>query len=126
MVNSIDFNLIGRNLAEKIGDNLLGKPTVNRIILAVSSTEKKTSSGLYIPDASKEDLPKKGVVVKKGPNDEDITQGDIQVGDIIHYGMYGGKEIFPAFKEKVDGTEDLKYFVLSSSEVIYIEPNTKD
>ena len=79
----VDFNLIGKAKALEIADALLGRPTENRVVLAVDVKEKKTQSGLFIPGTEEKELPS-------------------------------------------EGAKDLKYFVLSSSEVIYIEPNTKD
>lgn len=120
----LDFNLIGRKKAQLIEANLLGFPTENRILLAVNAnSEKKTDSGLYIPSNGNEDLPKKGVVVAKGVTNDDRVHFDINIGDIILYGKYGGKEIYPSFAQKIEGVEDLKFYVLSSSEVIFIEPN---
>ena len=120
----VDFNLISKAKAQEISEALLGRPTENRIVLAVNTQDKKSASGLYIPDNAKE-LPKKGVVVSKGVTNEDTIHESLNIGDVVLYGIYGGKEIYPAFTHKVDGVEDLKYYVLASSEVIYIEPNTK-
>lgn len=125
MLNNIDFNLISQALASDINKVLLGKPTENRIVLAVNPTERRSMGGLYIPDAAKEDIPKKGVVVAKGPCNEDLVHESIQIGDVVSYGMYGGKEIYPSMASEIEEAKDLKYYVLSSSEVIYIEPNTK-
>lgn len=121
----VDFNLISKAKAEEISKALLGRPTENRIVLAVNTQEKKSVGGLYIPDSAKNEIPKKGVVVSKGVTNDDTIHESLNIGDVVLYGLYGGKEIYPTFTEKVEGTEDLKYYVLASSEVIYIEPNTK-
>ena len=121
----VDFNLIGKAKAQEISEALLGRPTENRIVLAVTQGDKKSASGIILPDTEKKELPKKGVIVAKGATNDDPVHESLQIGEVVLYGMYGGKEIYPAFTHKVEGTEDLKYYVLASSEVIYIEPNTK-
>ena len=120
-MEKIDYNLISSSTALSINKALLGTPPENRVIIAVSTDEKKTKSGLILPTQSEEEMPKKGVVVAKGPLNDDPTHEIIKIGDIVHYGKYGGKEIFP----RVPGLaiDDLKFFVLSSSEIIFIEPN---
>lgn len=127
MMNDIDLNLIGRELANKLFQNLIGIPTENRIVIAVSGSEQKTASGLFIPDQAKNDIPKKGVVIKKGPNNDCPDHEALNIGDVVSYGMYGGKEIYPTFLSELPEIKDLslKYFVLSSTEVIYVEPNLK-
>ena len=121
----VNFNLIGKAKAQEISEALLGRPTENRIVLAVNQKEKMSAGGLYIPDNAKEEIPKKGVIVSKGITNEDSIHESLNIGDVVLYGLYGGKEIVPEFKSEVEGAKDLKYFVLASSEVIYIEPNTK-
>ena len=127
MINDIDLNLIGKELANKLYQNLIGMPTENRVVLAVSCSEQKTASGLFIPDQAKNDIPKKGVVIKKGPTNDCPDHEAIHIGDVVSYGMYGGKEIYPTFLSDIPEIKDLnlKYFVLSSTEVIYVEPNLK-
>ena len=127
MMNDIDLNLIGREFANKLFQNLIGMPTENRIVIAVSGSEQKTASGLFIPDQAKNDIPKKGVVIKKGPTNDCPDHEALNIGDVVSYGMYGGKEIYPTFVSELPEIKDLslKYFVLSSTEVIYVEPNLK-
>ena len=121
----VNFNLIGKAKAQEISEALLGRPTENRIVLAVNQKEQMTAGGLYVPGNAKDEIPKKGVVVSKGLTNEDSIHESLNIGDVVLYGLYGGKEIVPEFKHEVEGVKDLKYFVLASSEVIYIEPNTK-
>ena len=56
----VDFNLIGKAKAQEIADALLGRPTENRVVLAVDVKEKKTQSGLFIPGTEEKELPRKG------------------------------------------------------------------
>ena len=123
-MEQIDFNLISTARAEDLNFLLRGKPTENRIVLAISTQEKKTNSGLFIPGSVKDDVPKKGVIIALGDFDDDhrFWRNTLAIGQVIQYGQYGGKEIFPTFKEKVD-TEGLKFYVLSASEIIFIESN---
>lgn len=120
-MEKVDYNLISLADARTINEALIGTPPENRVLIAVSTNEKKTDSGLFIPKQSEEEMPKKGVVVKKGPLNDDPTHEILDIGDIIHYGKYAGKEIFPRIPGVV--VDDLKFFVLSSSEIIFIEPN---
>lgn len=115
----VNYNLIDPAIAQALSNEIVGCPTENRVLIAVNPDEKKTTSGLYVPGTADKDLPKKGVVVKKGPSNESPTHELIQIGDIVHYGQYGGKEVFPTLKNKVD--VNVKYYVLSSSEIIFIE-----
>ena len=121
----VNFNLIGKAKAQEISEALLGRPTENRIVLAVNQKEQITAGGLYVPGNAKDEIPKKGVIVSKGITNDDSIHESLNIGDVVLYGLYGGKEIVPEFKYEVEGAKDLKYFVLASSEVIYIEPNTK-
>lgn len=122
----IDFNLIGKAKAKEISEALLGRPTENRIVLAVNQKDRKSAGGLFLPDNDKNEIPKKGVVVSKGVLNDDPVHESINIGDVVLYGIYGGKEIYPTFIKKVEGVEETKYFVLASNEVIFIEPNIKD
>lgn len=128
MVNNIDFNLIDRKLALEIDANLLGRPTINRVVLAVNSSDRRSEGGIILPDNAKEEIPKKGVIVKMGPTDgEDSICELVKVGDIVSYGIYGGKEVYPNFLPNFnkEAVNNLKFYVLSASEIIYIEPNLK-
>lgn len=125
MVN-IDFNLINQETAQLLNGAINGKPTENRLVLAVSTTEKK-SNGLIIPSVVKEDIPKKGVVIQTGPFTDDFENyaNDIKIGDILSYGVYAGKQIYPKFIGLDDETvtQGLEFYIISVQEIIYIEPN---
>lgn len=119
----VNFNLISKSQAEKIYEAMLGGPTENRIVIAVNVNEKQSASGLYLPDVEQKELPKKGVIVNMGISNDCPVHESLSIGDVVLYGMYGGKEIYPTFMDEVEGAKDLKYFVLSSTEIIYVEPN---
>ena len=120
-MEKINYNLINQSLAEGISRALIGTPPENKLLIVVNTKEKETSSGLILPSKSEEEMPKKGVVVAKGPTNDDPTHESIGIGNIVHYGKFSGKEIFPT----IPGIyiDDLKFFVLSTSEVVFIEPN---
>lgn len=125
-MEKIDYKLITGGEASIINSALLGTPPENRILIAVSTEEKQTRSGLVLPQQSNEEMPKKGVVVAKGPTNEDPTHELLCIGNVIHYGKFAGKEIFPAFRPDLfveDILKDIKFYVMSSSEIIFIEPN---
>lgn len=72
------------------------KPLNDRIIIKPQEPEKKTSSGIYLPDAAQE-KPMQGVVVEVGPGrrneDGARTAPEVRKGDIVVYSKYSGTEI---------------------------------
>ena len=67
------------------------KPLADRVLVEPAPAEKKTASGLIIPDNAKE-KPQKGTVVAVGNGkvDEPLT---VKVGDTVLYGKYGGTDL---------------------------------
>lgn len=123
MIKNAQLPLIGSDRAKEISRNLNGYPTENRVIIAVPADPEVKVGGLYIPNQNKEDIPRKGVMIQTGIITEEYrTYKSISVGDILTYGIYAGKEIEVSLPEEID-TTDLKFFVLSLSEIIYIEEN---
>lgn len=124
MIKNIKLPLIGVNEAKEIYAQLNGYPTENRVVIAVPSDPGLKVGELYLPNNNKEDIPRKGVIIQMGEITEEYrTYSEIDLGDIITYGMYAGKEIDPPFRNEVD-TTDLKFYVLSLSEIIYVEKNS--
>ena len=122
----IDLKLISTELATRFSQEILGYPTENRLVIVSRKGEKKTDSGLYLPEQVKEGVPRKGVVIAIGAITEGYTTyRDIKVGNIITYGMYAGKEIEPLMKSKELDINDYLFNVLSLTEVIYVEPNVQ-
>lgn len=72
------------------------QPLHDRIVVEAASKEEKTASGLYLPDAAQE-KPQRGTVIAVGPGKRldsgQLSPIDIQVGDTVLYGKYGGTEI---------------------------------
>lgn len=78
------------------------RPLHDRVIVKRLEEEKKTASGIIIPDNAAE-KPQKGEVVAVGPgkrtDDGKIHPVDVKKGDVILFGKYSGTEV------KVDGQE---------------------
>ena len=79
------------------------RPLHDRVIVKRLDEEKKTASGIVIPDSAAE-KPDQGEVIAVGKGkileDGKVRPLDLKVGDKILFGKYGGTEV------KVDG-EDL-------------------
>lgn len=82
------------------------RPLADRVVVKPFEEEKKTVSGIIIPDNAKE-KPQKGVIVAvgNGKKDEPMT---LKVGDVVLYGKYGGSEI---------NYENETYLVMRESDV---------
>lgn len=72
------------------------KPLADRIVIEPVEAEKKTASGLYIPDNAKE-KPQKGTVIAVGAgkraDNGQLIAPEVQVGDVVLYGKYAGTEV---------------------------------
>jgi chaperonin GroES len=78
------------------------RPLHDRVIVKRLEEERKTASGIVIPDAAAE-KPDQGQVLSVGPGKRDengkhVTL-DVKVGDRILFGKYSGQTV------KVDGEE---------------------
>ncbi len=78
------------------------KPTPGYLLIEPALAEKKTESGIYLPDTS-EEKPQKGKVLAVG-GDEILDSGKTRkspakVGDEIIYKKWGGNDV------KIDGKE---------------------
>jgi chaperonin GroES len=78
------------------------RPLHDRVIVKRLEEERKTASGIVIPDAAAE-KPDQGEVLSVGPGKRDdngkhVTL-DVKVGDRILFGKYSGQTV------KVDGVE---------------------
>ena len=113
-------NLLTKEAALRVCQNILGTPTEDRILLAVPKEDARTASGLIIP-GKPEDYPRKGVIVKMGLMEQDRKiNKHLEIGQIVTYGNYAGKDI--SFDNGYS-LESVKFVVLSIEEVIYIEQN---
>ena len=78
------------------------RPLHDRVIVKRLEEERKTASGIVIPDAAAE-KPDQGQVLSVGPGKRDengkhVTL-DVKVGDRVLFGKYSGQTV------KVDGEE---------------------
>ncbi len=84
------------------GKKLNLKPTAGYLLIEPAAAEKKTESGIYLPDTS-EEKPQKGKVLAVGA-DEVLDSGKTRkapakAGDEIIYKKWGGNDV------KIDGKE---------------------
>lgn len=85
------------------------KPLFDRVLLKQKEVETKTSSGIIIPESSKE-KPLIGIVVAVGDGKpgEPMT---VKVGDEVTFGQYVGTEI---------EIEKVKYLIMRENELFGI------
>ena len=80
------------------------RPLHDRVIVKRLEEERKTASGIVIPDAAAE-KPDQGQILAVGPGKRDENGKhvalDVKVGDRILFGKYAGQTV------KVDGDEVL-------------------
>lgn len=117
----IELNLLSKQEAKSISNKVkeFGYPPENKILMAIPNSGNKTSGGIIIPDNAKEDVPKKGVIVSFGDITEEYkSYQNLQIGDIVNYGLYAGKEI-----ELPITLNDCKFHVISVNEILFIEFN---
>ncbi len=72
------------------------KPLEDRVLIKPIEPEKKTTSGIYLPESAKE-KPMQGKVVAVGPgklldNGERVVPS-VKKGDTVVFGKYAGTEI---------------------------------
>ena len=80
------------------------RPLQDRILVKRVPEAEKTKGGIIIPDTAKE-KPIEGKVVAVGngkvQDDGTVRKLDVQVGDTVLFGKYGGTEV------QIDGEEHL-------------------
>ena len=90
------------------------RPLQDRIIVKRSNPELKTASGIVLPDSAGE-KPEQGEVLAVGPGKRnergELIALNVQVGDKVLFGKYGGTEV------TVDGKDLL---ILTSRDVLAI------
>lgn len=126
MIKDVNLSLISTKQAEEIKNALCGGPTENRVLICSLDQKDMKVGGLYLPDnVAKDELPRKGVIITSGRITEEYRSYEDTCtipGIVVTYGVYAGKEIQPKFSKEMD-TTNLKFHVLSLSEIIFIEPN---
>ena len=89
--------------------DLKGKILAGKVLVQPKEAEKKTASGIIIPDSAKE-KPLKGEVlaVGKGTKDEEMV---VEVGNNVLFGKYAGTEL---------EWEGEKYLIMKQSDILAI------
>ncbi len=101
----------------KIKEKLNIEPLVDRVIIKPASAEefeKKSLSGIIIPDSVSKEKPEQGTVVAVGPGkfeDGKRIPMSVKVGDKIVFSKYGFDEV------KID---DVEYYILSESNILAV------
>lgn len=96
-------------------DNIGVKPLGDRVLVKpVSPSDKKTDSGIIIPDTVDKEKPEQGKIVAVGEGryeDGKIIPVRVKVGDRVMFSKYGYDEI------KVEGEE---YFIIKEDNILAI------
>lgn len=123
-MSKVELNLLSVEKAKWLNEKLkgVGTPTGSRVLIVspVVTADTKTKGGLYIPqDHDKDTVPRKGVVIQVGPitNEQREDYPGLQVGAVVTYGLYAGKEL-----DILDLPNQVTT-ILSLNEILYIETN---
>lgn len=123
-MSKVELNLLSVEKAKWLNEKLkgVGTPTGSRVLIVspVVTADTKTKGGLYIPqDHDKGTVPRKGVVIQVGPitNEQREDYPGLQVGAVVTYGLYAGKEL------DILDLPDQVTTILSLNEILYIETN---
>jgi len=84
------------------------RPLGDNVLVKVKKQEKKTKSGIVLPDTAEDEKPQKGKVVAVGDDAEKIK---VKEGEIIIFARYAGAEV------KID--ED-QYLILKSEDILAV------
>ena len=90
----------------KNGGSMTKVKPLGKRILVQRSKAALTKGGIYLPEAAQE-KPKQGEVIAVGPEEMEIT-----IGDIVLFGSFAGTE--------VKGDEENEYLVLKEEDVLAI------
>jgi len=86
------------------------KPLSNHLFIEAMEEEKKTASGIVLPDNVEKEKPTKGKVLAVGPGKRDadgkIHPMSVKVGDMVLFKKYGPDEIEMDGKKYLVGDED--------------------
>lgn len=83
-------------------------PLADRVLLKIEVAEKKTASGLFIPDTATQEKTHIGLVIAVGDDKEKIT---VSVGNKVLYDKYAGNQL------KIDGVE---HIIVDTKDVVAI------
>lgn len=86
------------------------KPLSNHLFIEAVGEDKKTKSGIVIPDSAEKEKPMVGTVLAVGPgkmNDQGVRQTmSVKVGDKVLFKKYGPDELEVEGKKYLVGDED--------------------
>lgn len=86
------------------------KPLSNHVFIEPIDEDKKTKSGIVIPDTAEKEKPVKGKVLAVGPGKRsdkgDLVPMSVKVGDVVLFKKYGPDEIEINDKKYLVGDED--------------------
>lgn len=86
------------------------QPLSNRVFIEALDEDKKTKSGIIIPDTAEKEKPIRGKVIVTGPgkvNDKgELLPMTVKAGDIVLFKKYGPDEIEIEGKKYLVGDED--------------------
>ena len=90
------------------------RPLHDRVIVKRLDNERKTASGIVIPDSAAE-KPDQGEIIAVGPGKRDDNGKqialDVKVGDRVLFGKYSGTEV------KIDGDA---FLIMTEEEILGI------
>jgi chaperonin GroES len=83
------------------------KPLGKNILILPQKAEKKTGTGIFLPDTATEERPQQGKVIAVGESDKIL----VKVGQTVIYTRYGGTEV------KID---DKEYLIVKNDDVLAV------
>ena len=94
------------------------RPLHDRIVVEAAPKEEKSAGGIILPDTAQQ-KPQRGKVLAVGPGKRldsgQLAPLDVQVGDHVLYGKYGGSEV------SVGGVD---YVLLRAEDVLAVSTDT--
>ena len=101
-----------------------GYPTENRVLILSPKDQETKVGNMIVPGTTKEGMPREGVIIISGEITEDYRtyKNLLQVGRIVTYGLYAGKEIELDIPDDMD-LDGYEFTVLSLNEIIFVRTN---
>ena len=104
------------NMKKQSSKKISVLPLADRVLLKPEGVEdKKTASGIYIPDTAQKEKPERGKVIAVGEgkrnDDGEVLPLRVKVGDTVMFSKYGYDEV------KIDDDE---YYIVSESNILAV------
>ena len=124
----MDYKLkfLKKEQLNEVRSNIRGTLPADKVLI-LSPKEYKSTSGIIVKQDT-DALPRKGQILQLPTQINEIYEGfkDIlNVGDIVTYGMYAGKELIMDYLQ-VPNSKDYTVSVLSLNEIMYLEQLTNE